>query len=124
MSDPSDPVDTTFQRLLNREILVSERRRMLILAALQAFILVLILLAATVEPARGRDNPCNYRDEGDDETGDNSSCYHRGRPSFVVKELHHSRYLPAKIAPACTVLSSTSDRVAGLNRLRASKPSQ
>src|ERR1700722_162149 len=50
MSDPSDPVDTTFQRLLNREILVSERRRMLILAALQAFILVLILLAATLAP--------------------------------------------------------------------------
>ena len=50
MSDPSDPVDTTFQRLLNREILVSERRRMLILAALQAFILVLILLAATLVP--------------------------------------------------------------------------
>jgi adenylate cyclase len=50
MSDPSDPVDTTLQRLLNREILVSERRRMLILAALQAFILVLILLAATLAP--------------------------------------------------------------------------
>jgi adenylate cyclase len=50
MSDPSDPVDTTFQRLLNREILLSERRRMLILAALQAFILVLILLAATLVP--------------------------------------------------------------------------
>jgi adenylate cyclase len=47
---PPDPADTTFQRLLNREILLSERRRMLILAALQAFILVLILLAATFAP--------------------------------------------------------------------------
>jgi len=44
------PADTTFQHLLNREILVSERRRMLILAALQAFILVLILLTATFAP--------------------------------------------------------------------------
>jgi hypothetical protein len=35
MDDPPDPADTTFQRLLSREILVSERRRMLILAALQ-----------------------------------------------------------------------------------------
>jgi adenylate cyclase len=51
MSDRSNPVDTTFQRLLNREILVSERRRMLILAALQAFILVLILLVLTLAPA-------------------------------------------------------------------------
>ena len=50
MDDPSDPADTPFQRLLNREILLSERRRMLILAALQAFILVLILLAATFAP--------------------------------------------------------------------------
>jgi adenylate cyclase len=50
MADPADPADTTFQRLLNREILVSERRRMLILAALQALILVLILLAATLAP--------------------------------------------------------------------------
>src|ERR1700722_15025256 len=50
MSDPSDPVDTTFQRLLNRELLVSERRRMLILAALQAVILVLILLVLTLAP--------------------------------------------------------------------------
>jgi adenylate cyclase len=50
MDDPADPADTTFQRLLNREILLSERRRMLILAALQAFILVLILLAATFVP--------------------------------------------------------------------------
>jgi adenylate cyclase len=50
MDDPPDPDDTTFQRLLNREILLSERRRMLILAALQAFILVLILLAATFAP--------------------------------------------------------------------------
>jgi hypothetical protein len=36
MADPADPAETTFQRLLNREILVSERRRMLTLAALQA----------------------------------------------------------------------------------------
>jgi adenylate cyclase len=50
MDDPADSADTTFQRLLNREILLSERRRMLILAALQAFILVLILLAATFAP--------------------------------------------------------------------------
>jgi adenylate cyclase len=50
MADPADPADTTFQRLLNREILVSERRRMLTLAALQAFILVLILLIATLAP--------------------------------------------------------------------------
>jgi adenylate cyclase len=50
MDDPSDPDDTAFQRLLNREILLSERRRMLILAALQALILVLILLAATFVP--------------------------------------------------------------------------
>ena len=50
MADPADPADTTFQRLLNREILVSERRRMLILAALQALIFVLILLAATFAP--------------------------------------------------------------------------
>src|SRR5262249_14757672 len=39
-----------FQHLLDREILVSERRRMFILAALQGFILVLILLAATFAP--------------------------------------------------------------------------
>jgi adenylate cyclase len=50
MDDPSDPDDTAFQRLLDREILLSERRRMLILAALQAFILVLILLTATFAP--------------------------------------------------------------------------
>ena len=50
MNDPADPADTTFHRLLNREILISERRRMLILAALQALILVLILLAATFAP--------------------------------------------------------------------------
>jgi adenylate cyclase len=50
MDDPPDPVDATFQRLLSREILVSERRRMLILAALQAFILVLILSAVTFAP--------------------------------------------------------------------------
>jgi hypothetical protein len=50
MDGPPDPADTAFQRLLNREILLSERRRMLILAALQAFILVLILLTATFVP--------------------------------------------------------------------------
>ena len=50
MADPTEPADTTFQSLLNREILVSERRRMLILAALQALIFVLILLAATFAP--------------------------------------------------------------------------
>ena len=50
MDDPTDPADATFQRLLNREILLSERRRMLILAALSAFILALILLAATFVP--------------------------------------------------------------------------
>ncbi|HEV7480808.1 MAG TPA: adenylate/guanylate cyclase domain-containing protein, partial [Roseiarcus sp.] len=50
MADPADPAETTFQRLLNREILVSERRRMLTLAALQAFILVLIVLIATLAP--------------------------------------------------------------------------
>src|ERR1700734_1728391 len=51
MADPSDPAETTFQRLLNREILVSERRRMLILAAMQALIFVLILLAAMFAPS-------------------------------------------------------------------------
>jgi adenylate cyclase len=50
MDDPSDPDDTAFQRLLNREILLSERRRMLILAGVQALILVLILLTATFAP--------------------------------------------------------------------------
>jgi adenylate cyclase len=51
MADPADPAETTFQRLLNREILVSERRRMLILAGVQAFIFVLIVLAATFAPS-------------------------------------------------------------------------
>ena len=50
MDGPPEPAETTFQRLLNREVLLSERRRMLILAALQAFILVLILLAARFAP--------------------------------------------------------------------------
>ena len=50
MDDPADPPETTFQLLLNREILVSERRRMLILAALLAFILALILSAVTFAP--------------------------------------------------------------------------
>ena len=48
--DPAHPPGATFQHLLNREILVSERRRMLILAALLAFILVLILSAVTFAP--------------------------------------------------------------------------
>jgi adenylate cyclase len=51
MDDPSDPDETAFQRLLNREILLSERRRMLILAGVQALILVLILLTATFVPS-------------------------------------------------------------------------
>ena len=51
MDDPADPDDTTFQRLLNCEILLSERRRMLILAGVQALILVLILLTATFVPS-------------------------------------------------------------------------
>jgi adenylate cyclase len=51
MDDPSDSGDTGFQRLLNREILLSERRRMLILAGVQALILVLILLTATFVPS-------------------------------------------------------------------------
>jgi adenylate cyclase len=51
MDDPADADDTTFQRLLNREILLSERRRMLILAGVQALILVLILLTATFVPS-------------------------------------------------------------------------
>ncbi len=50
MGDPPDPADTPFQQLLNREILVSERRRMLILAGLQAFILALILVTVTLAP--------------------------------------------------------------------------
>src|ERR1700735_3764741 len=50
MADSADPAETTFQRLLNRQILVSERRRMLPLASLQACILVLILLIAPLVP--------------------------------------------------------------------------
>ena len=50
MAEPPDPAEATFRRLLTREILVSERRRMLSLAALQAFILALILLAAAFAP--------------------------------------------------------------------------
>ena len=50
MGDPPDPADTPFQQLLNREILISERRRMLILAGLQAFILALILVTVTLAP--------------------------------------------------------------------------
>ncbi len=51
MDDPTDPDNSAFQRLLNREILLSERRRMLILAGVQALILVLILLTATFVPS-------------------------------------------------------------------------
>ena len=51
MDDLTDPDDTGFQRLLNREILLSERRRMLILAGVQALIFVLIVLAATFVPS-------------------------------------------------------------------------
>ena len=50
MDEPPDPADTTFRRLLNREILVSERRRMLSLAAVAAVILALILLAVDFRP--------------------------------------------------------------------------
>jgi adenylate cyclase len=50
MRELPDPAETTFRRLLNREILVSERRRMLSLAALMAVVLALILLAATFAP--------------------------------------------------------------------------
>jgi adenylate cyclase len=50
MQDLLVPADATFRRLLNREILLSERRRMLGLAAMQAFILALILLAAMFAP--------------------------------------------------------------------------
>jgi adenylate cyclase len=50
MREPPDPADTTFRRLLSREILVSERRRMLSLAAILTVILALILLAATFAP--------------------------------------------------------------------------
>ena len=54
MDEPSDPADTTFQRLLDREILVSERRRMLTLAAVAAVILALILLAVAFAPGFAR----------------------------------------------------------------------
>jgi adenylate cyclase len=54
MNDSPDPVEAPFQRLLNREIVVSERRRMLILAALLAFILLLILSAVTFAPGFAR----------------------------------------------------------------------
>lgn len=50
MREPGDPAEATFQRQLNREILLSERRRVLGLAALQAVILVLILMAAAFAP--------------------------------------------------------------------------
>jgi adenylate cyclase len=51
MDDPTDTTGAAFQRLLNREILLSERRRMFILAGVQAVILVLILLTATFAPS-------------------------------------------------------------------------
>ncbi len=44
------PVDATFRQLLDREILVSERRRMLSLAAVAAIILALILLTVAFAP--------------------------------------------------------------------------
>jgi adenylate cyclase len=50
MLEPSDPADATFRRLLNREILLSERRRMLSMAALLAVILALILCGAILAP--------------------------------------------------------------------------
>ena len=50
MREHPDPADTMFRRLLNREILASERRRMLGLAAIGAVILALILLAVTFAP--------------------------------------------------------------------------
>ncbi len=50
MQESPDSADTTFRQLLNREILVSERRRMLSLAAMLAVILALILMAATFAP--------------------------------------------------------------------------
>jgi predicted nucleic acid-binding Zn ribbon protein len=66
MHEPPVPADTTFRRLLNREILVSERRRMLGLAAMLAVILALILLVVTLSPVSpGRstmiDSPCALR---------------------------------------------------------------
>ncbi len=44
------PADATFQQLLDRGILVSERRRMLSLAAVAAIIIVLITLSVTFAP--------------------------------------------------------------------------
>ena len=54
MDEAPDPADTTFRRLLDREILVSERRRMLTLAAVAAVILALILLAVAFAPGFAR----------------------------------------------------------------------
>jgi adenylate cyclase len=51
MDDPYDPADTTFRQILNREILVSERRRMLTLARMLAVILAVILLMVTFDPS-------------------------------------------------------------------------
>ena len=50
MDEAPDPADTTFRRLLNQEILVSERRRMLSLAMVAAVIVALILTAVTFAP--------------------------------------------------------------------------
>ena len=50
MDEAPDPADTAFRRLLNREILVSERRRMLSLAMVAAVIVALILTAVTFAP--------------------------------------------------------------------------
>ena len=50
MREPSDPADAMFRQLLNREILISERRRMLALARLLGVILALILLVVTFAP--------------------------------------------------------------------------
>jgi adenylate cyclase len=49
-TSPLTPADTTFRRLLDHEILVSERRRVLGLAAMLAIILALILLLVTSAP--------------------------------------------------------------------------
>jgi adenylate cyclase len=50
MDERPAPADVTFQQLLNREILESERRRMLSLAAVAALIIALILLAVAFAP--------------------------------------------------------------------------
>jgi adenylate cyclase len=50
MREPSGDTDTTLPRLLSREVLLSERRRMLGLAGLLTLILVLILTTAILAP--------------------------------------------------------------------------